>query len=212
MDNVLLTDPVAVIIAGGQSRRMGGIEKCLVKLADTSPLEIVIERLRGQVEHIAINNNGDPSWFKQFRLPVIPDTHFPQAGPLAGVVNSLSWMQSQYPSAHWLLTIPGDTPFIPLDLAQRLVDLAEQRKTDVFYATCGQDRHYLTALWSTSIFTQLMSFLEAGGRSVNRFLAGQNTETVAFNLSDEGDDPFFNINTPEDLVKAEAILTKGKIP
>ena len=209
MDSDAVNNVPAVIIAGGQSRRMGGVEKCLLRLGDSSVLEVLIDRLRKQAEHIAINSNGDPQWFAGFGLPVIPDSQFLHAGPLAGIATAIDWAQRHHPSATCCLTVPADTPFIPRTLKSQLISAAHRQQVDIIYASHGPQHHYLTGLWSTSIFTALIEFLENGGRATRDFLAGQKTGSLVFNSVDHGHNPFFNINTPEDLEIAQAIMTTG---
>src|SRR3990172_921049 len=102
-----------VILAGGQSRRMGGGDKGLLELAGRPMLAHVIERLGPQVGRMVINANGDPARFSQFGLPVVADTVTGFAGPLAGVLAGMRWSAANAPAARWIVTAAGDAPMLP---------------------------------------------------------------------------------------------------
>ena len=110
------TNVVGVLLAGGQSRRAGGGDKCLRILAGETLLSRVIASARPQVSDLILNANGDPSRFDEYKLPVISDTVGKYAGPLAGILAGLEWVRERRPHAQWIVTFPTDAPFLPPDL------------------------------------------------------------------------------------------------
>ncbi len=177
-----------LILAGGEGRRMGGLDKPLLRLAGVTLLECIIARLRPQTSCLALSANGDPARFDGCGLPVLADAA-PGLGPLAGVLRGLGWAHEQGCDA--LLTVPGDTPFVPFDLARRLLPAPA-------VAVSGERVHHGVALWPVSCRTALRAYLQAGGsRSVVGFARGLPMREEVFAMA--AADPFFNINTPADL-------------
>lgn len=173
---------------------MGGIDKPLLRLGGVTLLDHVLARLRPQTDCVALSANGDPRRFGPFPLPVLAD-ETPGLGPLAGVLSGLRWAGGQGCDA--LLTVPGDTPFIPPDLARRLSPAPAVAVSD------GRV-HHAVALWPVSCAAELQAWLNAGGnRSVSGFSRTLAMREVAFGTAPV--DPFFNINTPEDLSQATSM-------
>lgn len=185
----------AVILAGGQSRRMGA-DKALVRLAGRPLLAHVQRALAPQVAALAISANGDPARFAGFGLPVLPDTR--PLGPLSGVLAGLHWAAAQ--GAEALVTAPVDAPFLPEDLVARL---AEGGCDSPALAESGGRLHPALGLWPVALAGALEAFLASGAKArVRDFALAQGGRVVAF------PDParFLNLNTPEDLAGAEARL------
>jgi molybdopterin-guanine dinucleotide biosynthesis protein A len=169
---------------------MGGGDKPLLDVGGQSMLAAVIATL--DLPHVAISANGDPSRFAGFGLPVLPDGSFQGQGPLAGVLAGLDWAAALGMSA--LLTAPGDTPFLPIGLAEFLAP----PPACVSYA--GR-RHHLVALWPVGCADTLRAFLSIpGSRSVARFAERIGTRYAEFGVRTV--DPFANVNTRDDLVRA----------
>ncbi|KAF0119001.1 MAG: molybdopterin-guanine dinucleotide biosynthesis protein A [Rhodospirillaceae bacterium] len=194
---------VAVIVAGGRARRMGGGDKTLRLLAGRPMLAYVWAAIAPQVAHIALSGNGPPERFTGVLpgVPVLADAH-PDQGPLAGVLAGLRWAAQN--GASRLLTVPGDTPFLPDTLAAHLSRAAQAAGAPGAGARSAERRHPLVGLWDVALAAPLSAFLAAGERTVERFLC-----THAFAVADfptTPRDPFMNVNTPEDLAQAERIL------
>lgn len=184
-----------VILAGGQARRLGGIDKTLLVLGGKSLLARIIERMDPPAAPIALSANGDPARFAAFGLPVLPDGAFAGQGPLAGVLAGLDWAQAQ--GADALLTVPGDTPFIPTDLAAALAPPPA-------CASSAGRAHHLVALWPIAARAALYRFLSEPGRhGVRDFAAGLAMRRVDFPAL--AWDPFHNVNTPDDLTAARGL-------
>ena len=194
----------AMILAGGLSRRMGGGDKGLLQLGDRSILGHVVYRIRPQVLALALNANGDPARLATFGLDVIPDPVPGFAGPLAGILAALSWAAGVAPKATHVLTVPSDTPFLPLDLAARLQAAIRAPGDSVMAARQGR-RHPVVGLWPAGCYDALEAAVRLEGlRKVEAWTDRIKTRAVSFD--DAASDPFFNVNTPSDLTAAQALL------
>ncbi|HET8849437.1 MAG TPA: molybdenum cofactor guanylyltransferase MobA [Marinobacter sp.] len=191
----------AVILAGGQARRMGGGDKGRLKLGDKTLIEHVIDRITPQVDAVILNANGDLSRFADLGLPVVPDsiTDFP--GPLAGVLAGMDWAAEH--GHDWLISVAADTPSFPMDLAARF---AAFDTPVVLAATPDPERGRVPqptfGRWQVSLRHDLRAALNDGVRKIRQWTQAKGETLVVF-----GDNDFFNINTPEDLAWAEQNLT-----
>ncbi len=195
-----------LVLAGGEGRRMGGCDKPLLPLGGRPVLAALLERLGGAHGTFAISANGDPARYAAFGWPVLADPpEFRGRGPLAGLAAGLDWAGSLGAAA--LLTVPGDAPFLPPDLAARLAPgpaLAE---------SAGK-RHPPAALWPVSARAALASHLAGldparrGAWSVLAFAESLGARVVSFPTMPF--DPFLDIDTPADLARAETLL--GTVP
>lgn len=192
-----------VILAGGLSRRMGGGDKSLLSLGERPILSRVIDRLRPQVETLVLNANGDPSRFAQFGLPVVSDPVDGFAGPLSGVLAGLDRAASQ--GYAQIVTVAADTPFFPDDLTTRLAEAAAAAQTPLSCArTDGRD-HPTFGLWSVALADDLRAALtEEGLRKVVLWTERHGCARADFPVG--AYDPFFNVNTPDDMAEALSIL------
>ncbi|THH34378.1 molybdenum cofactor guanylyltransferase MobA [Aliishimia ponticola] len=205
-----MKQPLGVILAGGLATRMGGGDKGLLTLGGQSILSHVLDRLTPQVAGLALNANGDPARFARFGLPVLPDTIDGFAGPLAGVLAGLDWAAEQ--GAETIVTVAADTPFFPCDLVPRLMLASEgQAHPLVLAATKGDAqtksksssgliRHPTFGLWPVALRDDLRAALQDGLRKVVIWTDKHDGRLAEFPVTDP--DPFFNVNTPEDLETA----------
>jgi molybdenum cofactor guanylyltransferase len=201
---------VAVLLAGGRSSRMGGGDKALRSLGGQPILAHVIERLQPQVSEMIINANGDPARFAAFGLPIVPDSIADFPGPLAGVLAGLEWVDANRPEVEYVVTVPADTPFISSDLVSRFL-AARNGERAFCVARSGDGTHPVIGLWPVSMAPKLKTALEQGMRKVGRWVHLQHAAEVFFPQAEIGRrtiDPFFNINTPEDLALAEVALAE----
>ncbi len=197
--------PLGVILAGGLATRMGGGDKCLLDLGGQSILQHVIDRWSPQVDGLVINANGDPARFADYNLPVIPDNIDGFAGPLAGVLAGMDWAAEQ--GADLIATAAGDTPFFPADLVARMRAQMDAEDNPLAMAmTADPDRkfarHPTFGLWSVSLRDDLRRALAEGTRKVIAWTEPHGCAKVMF----DGDDPFFNVNTPEDMLRAKQLF------
>lgn len=197
---------LGVILAGGQARRMGGGDKGRLMLRDQSLLERVIARLGPQVEGMALNANGDAGRFADLGLPVIADSLADYPGPLAGVLAGLDWAATQ--GAEHIVTAAADTPFFPEDLAAKLERAARLANTPIALAATDEagrmQRQPTFGLWPVALREDLRSSLTGGLRKVVLWTDRHGAASAQFAATPF--DPFFNVNTPEDLVRAEGML------
>ena len=177
-------------------------DKPLRLLAGRSLLAHVIDRIAPQVEAMAINANGDPARFASFGLEVVADEVSDYPGPLAGVLAGMRWAASRGFSL--VLSVPTDTPFLPEDLVARLVEARETASAKIACAASGGRTHPVVGLWPVGLADMLEADLRGGMRKVERWTAQHGAALAGFGI--EGGDPFFNVNTPEDLAQAEKML------
>ena len=202
-----MTEPVAgVLLAGGQSRRMGGGDKCLRPLAGRPILTHVVERARPQVGALLLNANGDPGRFSEFGLDVAADVIEGFAGPLAGVLTGLEWAAGQAPGCVWLASFATDAPFLPLDLVARLRAAVEAEGADMACAASNGRAHPVFGLWPLRLAADLRrAMVEEDIRKVDIWTGRYKLATVDFPVIETAAgplDPFFNTNRPEDLAAA----------
>lgn len=200
-----MIEPVGVILAGGLSSRMGGGDKGLLALDGVSLVGRVRVRLQRQVGTVILNANGDADRFDGLGLPVEPDSISGFAGPLAGVLAGMDWAANA--GASHIVTVAADTPFFPTDLVERLLasgsDLAMAVTPD---PERGQARHPTFGLWPVAARADLRAALKDGVRKVVQWTQPRGCANVEFSATPF--DPFFNVNTPEDLAKAEAMIAE----
>jgi len=197
-----LTPPPAtfgVILAGGLARRMGGGDKPLRLLAGRPMLDHVIARIGPQCAALAINANGDAARFAPYGLPVLPDPLPDNPGPLAGILAALE--ASPLP---WVVTVPGDSPFLPGDLVERLHAAREAAGTPMACAASGGFTHPPIALWPRELAPDLREAITQGERKIDRWTARHGVAHAEWLSAPH--DPFFNANTPEELDEAKRLL------
>jgi len=202
-----------VLMAGGQSRRMGGGDKCLRPLDGKPILEHVIDRVRPQVAPLLLNANGDPERFAGFGLPVVADAVGDFAGPLAGVLTGLEWAADQASGCTWLASFATDAPFLPEDLVARLLAAVEAEGADMACAASGGRDHPVFGLWPVRLRGDLRrAMVDEGIRKVDAWTARFQLARVAFPPVETPAGPldsFFNANRPEDLAEAERLARAG---
>lgn len=194
--------PVAVLLAGGLARRMGGGDKPLQLLGGRTLLDHVLGRIRPQVGALALNANGDPARFAAWNLPVLADTLPGNPGPLAGVLAGMRWAARL--GAADVLSVPTDTPFLPADLLVRLDAARHAAAVPIACAASFGRTHPVAALWPAALADALEAALLDGVRKIEAWTAGQGVVSAGFDPT--GHDPFFNINSPDELHAAERLL------
>jgi molybdopterin-guanine dinucleotide biosynthesis protein A len=198
---------LGLILGGGQATRMGGGDKCLLPLAGRPILAHILDRFAPQVARVVLNANGDAARFAAFGLPVAGDVIEGYPGPLAGVLTGLEWARDNAPGLAWVATVPGDGPFLPLDLVARFRAAADAG-AELVAASSGGNSNPVIGLWPVALAGDLRrALVEEGLRKVDRWTARYRLATVDW--PDRPVDPFFNANTPEDLAEAERLLALG---
>jgi len=190
----------AVIMAGGKSRRMGGQDKAFVLLNEKPMLSHVIDRLNKQTKNIVLNSNKNPEVFKSFKIKVMSDTVKDFPGPLAGVLSGMEWFNIQNKKIKWVLSVPIDSPFFPLDLIKKLHFSLKNSNKLIAVAKSNKKIHPVFALWNMSLLNPIKNAINNDIRKIDLFTEPYQPQVVDFVSKI---DPFFNINTPEDLKMAE---------
>ncbi|TSA41394.1 MAG: molybdenum cofactor guanylyltransferase [Betaproteobacteria bacterium] len=180
-----------VILAGGQGRRMGGLDKGLRQLRGKPMIEWVLERFAPQVDTVLINANQNLEVYARFGHPVITDEIGGFAGPLAGLQCALSAARQPL-----VATVPCDSPFLPADLVARLDTALQAQQAQLAVARTGNQPHPVFCLCRRDVLPHLTQFLAGGGRKIDAWYATLRVAEVAF---DDEADAFSNINTPEEL-------------
>lgn len=197
--------PPAVILAGGQSSRMGGGDKCLLPIAGKPLIAHILETLAPQTRDILINTNSDPAPFLKFGLPVLPDAISGFQGPLAGLLTGMQWSRRRHPRAAYLLSVASDVPFLPGDLVEALSKALTEQKADIAIASCTEGTHPTIGLWPVDLAEKLRNdLMETETRGLHAWLRAFRVCHAEFASS-----AMANINTPEDFLKFGQI---GKIP
>ena len=200
-----MTAPLGVILAGGRATRMGGGDKGLRVVGGKRLLDHVIARLAPQCAGLALNANGDPARFADFGLPVLSDSLPDHPGPLAGVLAGLDWAAGQ--GADAIVTAAADTPFFPTDLVTGLRAAAGPSGLCLAGSpdeTGRVQRHPTFGLWPVALRDDLRAALIGGLRKIVLWTDGHGAGLARFDSTQF--DPFFNVNTPEDIAAAERLM------
>lgn len=199
-----MTETLGVILAGGLARRMGGGDKPMRAVAGRTLLARVIDRMGPQCDGLILNANGEATRFAPFGLPVVADSVEGFAGPLAGVLAALDWAAQHRPHVKWVVSAAADCPFLPRDLVARFHRARQEDEAELCVARSGGQTHPVIGLWSVALRNELRDALVVEDcRKIDRWTARYKLATVDWPT--EPLDPFFNANTPEDLVEAERI-------
>lgn len=208
-----MTRPPAIILAGGRATRMGGGDKGLLDLDGRSLLARIIDRLAPQCDGLALNANGDPARLAGLGLPVLADGLPGLPGPLAGILAGMDWAAAR--GADRVVSVPGDTPFLPADLVARLAAQGAARGNGIVLAA-SQDGagqvfdHPVCGLWPVALRHDLLAFLQSGERRVRRFAELHAAARAVWDGA--AADPFFNVNTPADLDRARFLAAQERPP
>jgi molybdopterin-guanine dinucleotide biosynthesis protein A len=198
---------LGLVLAGGLARRMGGGDKAMIRIGGKTILDRVLERLRPACASIILNANGDPARFAQYGLPVIADSIPDFAGPLAGILAGLDWTATHAPGVSDIMSTPGDCPFLPWDVVERLHQARQDAKLPLACARSGDWRHPVVGLWPVALREDLRTALTVDGLRKIEVWTARHGIAIA-DWPSEPVDPFFNVNTPEDAATAERIATQ----
>ena len=200
-----------LLLAGGQSRRMGGGDKCLRRLGGQTVLARILHIVRPQVGPLVLNANGDGARFADYDLPVASDVVDGFAGPLAGVLTGLEWALANAPECQWLVSFACDAPFAPRDLVSRFLAAVAKENADMACATSAGRDQPVFGLWPVRLADDLRAALvEEDIRKVDVWTARYRLARADWPTQPV--DPFFNVNRPDDLDAAETLLTDMDVP
>jgi molybdenum cofactor guanylyltransferase len=186
---------------------MGGGDKPLLQIGNETLLDRTLARFGPQTDGVIINANGDPARFASLGLPVVADSVPDFVGPLAGILAGLDWAAENEPEITWLASVPGDCPFLPLDLVRGLHEARLAAATPLACAKSGNWRHPVAGLWRVDLREDLRAALTTEGLRKIEVWTARHGVGLAEWLVDPVD-PFFNVNTPEDLAKAADIAAR----
>jgi len=193
---------LGLILAGGLARRMGGGDKARLAIGGVTILDRVLARLRPQCSALLINANGDPARFADTGIAVVADDVPGFAGPLAGILAGLEWAAGNRPDLAWVASVPGDCPFLPADLVARLHAARVAQDKPLACARSGDWRHPVVGLWPVALRHDLRrALVDEGLRKIDIWTARHGVALAEW--PDRPVDPFFNVNTPEDVAEAE---------
>jgi molybdopterin-guanine dinucleotide biosynthesis protein A len=186
---------------------MGGGDKARIKIGGVSILQRMLTCLTPQCSRVIINANGDTARFADTGCAIVADSVPDFAGPLAGILAGLDWAAADAPAIEWLVSVPGDCPFLPKDLVPRLHDARTASNVPLACASSGEWRHPVVGLWPVSLREDLRhALVDENLHKIELWTARHGIaiaewSTIPF-------DPFFNVNTPEDAARAEAIAAQ----
>lgn len=195
-----------LVLAGGLARRMGGGDKTRIQIGGVTILDRVLATLSAQTVGIVINANGDPARFADTGVPVVPDNVEGHPGPLAGILAGLDWLAQQDNGVEWILSVPGDCPFLPDDLVERLhrARRAMGAGVPLACARSGPWRHPVVGLWPLALRADLrQALVEDDLRKIEVWTSRHGVAIADWPA--EPVDPFLNVNTPEDVERATRI-------
>lgn len=196
---------LGVILGGGLARRMNGADKALLELDGRPLFSHVHERLAPQCEGLILNANGDPERFGALDLTIVPDSVSGHLGPLAGILTALEWAALHHPSLEWVVSVAADTPLIPPDLVQRLHEARQAEGRPIACASSGSRDHFVIGLWPVHLRDDLrQALIEEDMRRVEDWVWRHGLARAEWPTGPS--DPFFNINTPEDLMKVHGMV------
>jgi molybdopterin-guanine dinucleotide biosynthesis protein A len=184
-----------IVLAGGLGRRMGGIDKGLVDFLGKPLIAHIIERLSPQVDEILINANRELDRYAALGYPVIQDDIAGFAGPLAGLHKGMSVARHPF-----VLTVPCDSPLLPLDLVDRLMQGLIKNDADLAVAKTGAQAHPVFCLCRKTLLKNLEAYLQSGGRKIDTWYGALKVAEVSF---DDDLQAFANVNTAEELLSLE---------
>ena len=198
---------LAVVLAGGKSKRFGE-DKNTVKLGSKTLLEHVLFKITDKFEEIVIVSSHPLEIKKAKNITIIPDCLY-DLGPLAGVLSSMKWIKENKKSYQWIATFPSDTPFFDPSIIEEYKKKVKLKESSLFFVRSNEKRHNIFGLWSIDLLETLEDdLIKNNYRKVEEWANKIGVKTIDIKI--ENYDPFFNINTKEDLKIAQNILEQNK--
>ena len=195
---------LGVVLAGGKSKRFGE-DKSTIKLNDKTLIEHTLDKIKSKLNKIIIVSNDKV--LKNYIT--INDCIDGQLGPLVGVLSAMKWIKDNNYSYNWIITFPCDTPFFNISIIDKFVEVSKLNDSLLYFVKSEEKRHNIFGLWSLKLIETLeMDIVKNNHRKVEKWADKIGVKTI--NISYKEVDPFFNINTKEDLKEAKKILKKIK--
>ena len=191
-----------VVLAGGKSKRFGE-DKSQAKLGDKILIDYILSEIINDFKEVLIVANVPIKHLTSDKIVKIEDLK-KNLGPLGGVFSAMQWVKDNHKKYQWIVTFPSDTPFFKISVLNEFFNKINKKESELFFMKFNEKRHNIFGLWSMDLIDQLEKDLENGSRKVEKWANDIGVKII--NMSYEKEDPFFNINTKEDLKKAEKIL------
>ena len=191
-----------VVLAGGKSRRFGE-DKSQTKLGSKILINYILSEIINDFKEVIIVANDPIKYLSSDKITKIED-YKKDLGPLGGIFSAMKWAKDNNKKYEWIITFPSDTPFFKNKIMNNFLNKINTKESELFFMKSNEKRHNIFGLWSLDLIDQLEKDLENGSRKVEKWANNIGVKTI--NMSFEKEDPFFNINTKEDLKKAEKIL------
>jgi len=199
---------LGAILAGGQSKRMGK-DKLFLELNNKKLIEHTIDKVKKYLKKIIIITNQDNEFFSKNNLTTVKDTIEGQLGPLVGILTAMKWAKENLSKCSWIATFPCDTPFFPESIIKRFIEESEKKESLILCASSHGRKHNIFGLWSLDLYDKLKDdLINKKVRKVQDWTEKNKIKNLEFEFKDY--DPFFNINTKEDLEFAKKLSKKIK--
>ena len=191
-----------VVLAGGKSKRFGE-DKSQAKLGGIILIDYILKEIINNFNEVLIVANSSIQYLNSDKIIKIED-YKKNLGPLGGILSAMKWVKDNNKKYQWIASFPSDTPFFKIDNLNDFLKRVNEKESELFFMKSGEKRHNIFGLWSVHLVDQLDKDLETGTRKVERWANDIGVKII--NMTFEKQDPFFNINTKEDLEMAEKIL------
>tara|TARA_Y100001970_G_scaffold267688_1_gene358005 strand:+ start:384 stop:1007 length:624 start_codon:yes stop_codon:yes gene_type:complete len=202
-DNIL-----GAILAGGQSKRMGK-DKLFLELNDKKLIEHTIDKVKKYLGKVIIITNTENEFFTKNNLVTVKDCIEGQLGPLVGILTAMKWAKENLNKCFWIATFPCDTPFFPENIIKSFIEESKKKESLIMSASSHGRKHNIFGLWSLDLCDKLENdLINKKVRKVQDWTEKNKIKNLEFKFKDY--DPFFNINTEEDLELAKKLGTKIK--
>ena len=193
---------LGVVLAGGKSQRFGE-DKCQVKLGDKLLIDYILSEILDEFKEVLLISNNKIKYINSNKISLVEDTKM-GLGPLGGILTAMKWIKENNKSYKWISTFPSDTPFFKKQILNNFLEEIKNYEGKLFFINSNDTRHNIFGLWSIDLLERLEKDLENGERKVEMWANKIGVKSI--NMKFEYKDPFFNINTKEDLTKAEEYL------
>ena len=199
---------LGAILAGGQSKRMGK-DKLFLEINNKKLIEHTIDKVKKYLKEVIIITNQDNEYFSKNNLITVKDCIKGQLGPLVGILTAMKWAKENSNNYSWIATFPCDTPFFPESIIKSFIKESKKKESLILSASSHGRRHNIFGLWSLDLYDKLKNDLVNNKvRKVEDWTKKNKIKNLEFKFKDY--DPFFNINTEEDLAVAKKISIKIK--
>ena len=193
---------LGVVLAGGKSQRFGE-DKCQVKLGDKLLIDYILSEILDEFKEVLLISNNKIKYNYSNKISLVEDTK-KGLGPLGGILTAMKWIRQNNKSYKWISTFPSDTPFFKKQILNNFLEKIKDNEGKLFFINSNDTRHNIFGLWSIDLLERLEKDLDNRERKVEMWANKIGVKSI--NMKFENKDPFFNINTKEDLIKAKEYL------